>query len=165
MKACVYYFCIISLFFSSDVLSQEDFRLRLYWERGYYWQESRQEKWWCMQCRKSCNNGDSIYLRSCRSDYDKQRFVRYGDTIRPVRNQAMCLTRNGGKYVRFEPCTGASRQMWSSFGRRNKFELTTKWENTSTCLSQDHHPKSGERVYLERCYKARRHDTSFWTMY
>ena len=26
------------------------FRLKLYWQKGYYWQESRNETWWCMSC-------------------------------------------------------------------------------------------------------------------
>lgn len=28
--------------------SSNPVRLRLYWEEGYYWQESTKEKWWCM---------------------------------------------------------------------------------------------------------------------
>ena len=45
------------------------FRLRLYWQNGYNWQDSSKERFWCMQCRGGCQNGDAIrecYLtRSC----------------------------------------------------------------------------------------------------
>ena len=27
---------------------EESFRLRLYWEDGYFWQEDKDEMWWCM---------------------------------------------------------------------------------------------------------------------
>ena len=27
----------------------DSFRLRLYWEEGYFWQECKEEMWWCMR--------------------------------------------------------------------------------------------------------------------
>jgi hypothetical protein len=36
------------------------FRLRLYWEEGYNWQESSGEKFWCMECDGSCEDGDKM---------------------------------------------------------------------------------------------------------
>ena len=27
----------------------DSFRLRLYWEEGYFWQEYKEEMWWCMR--------------------------------------------------------------------------------------------------------------------
>lgn len=36
------------------------FRLRLYWEEGYDWQESGGEKFWCMECDGSCEDGDKM---------------------------------------------------------------------------------------------------------
>ena len=36
------------------------FRLRLYWETGFNWQDSSGEKFWCMECDGSCEEGDTI---------------------------------------------------------------------------------------------------------
>ena len=36
------------------------FRLRLHWEKGFNWQESSKERFWCMECTNSCNSGDKI---------------------------------------------------------------------------------------------------------
>ena len=41
------------------------FRLRLYWQRGYYWQESRREMYWCMQCSGRCGENDAVYVDYC----------------------------------------------------------------------------------------------------
>jgi hypothetical protein len=29
----------------------------LHWERGYYWQESYNEMYYCMECNDACNSG------------------------------------------------------------------------------------------------------------
>lgn len=36
------------------------FRLRMYWEEGYNWQESEGEKFWCLECEDNCEDGDKI---------------------------------------------------------------------------------------------------------
>ncbi len=36
------------------------FRLRLYWEEGYNWQDSSGEKFWCMECDGNCEDGDKM---------------------------------------------------------------------------------------------------------
>jgi hypothetical protein len=36
------------------------FRLRMYWESGYNWQESNTERFWCMECDGNCEDGDEI---------------------------------------------------------------------------------------------------------
>ncbi len=33
------------------------------------------------------------------------------------------------------------------------------------CLSNHHHPKGGETIYAETCYKAHRVDTGYWVAY
>lgn len=42
------------------------FRLKLFWKNGYFWQESREETWWCMACGKKgdCKEGEVLRLVS-----------------------------------------------------------------------------------------------------
>ncbi|HEY9708970.1 MAG TPA: hypothetical protein V6D48_12285 [Oculatellaceae cyanobacterium] len=36
-----------------------NFRLKMYWQQGYYWQEETFERKWCMQCRvNGCSLGE-----------------------------------------------------------------------------------------------------------
>ena len=43
------------------------FKLRLYWHPSYFWQETHDEAWWCMECTKcrgySLNNGKDAYCK------------------------------------------------------------------------------------------------------
>ena len=59
--------------------SSDPVRLRLYWEEGYYWQESTKEKWWCMQCKDRCIAGTSIEIDRCEDGIDSQLFQYYDD--------------------------------------------------------------------------------------
>jgi len=56
----------------------EPVRLRLYWHKSYYWQETRRETWWCMQCRRGCYESNSIEIDHCGSTND-QKFQYYDD--------------------------------------------------------------------------------------
>ncbi len=46
---------------AADGGDEESFRLRLYWEKGYFWQESTDEMWWCMG--EFLSGGDLISAR------------------------------------------------------------------------------------------------------
>lgn len=43
------------------------FKLRLYWHPSFFWQETHDEAWWCMECTKckgySLNNGKDAYCQ------------------------------------------------------------------------------------------------------
>ncbi|KAL7538188.1 hypothetical protein ACHAXR_008358 [Thalassiosira sp. AJA248-18] len=140
------------------------FRLRLYWQNGYYWQESRREMWWCMECRNQCNSGDIIYIDHCDSS-TRQRFTSVDDTIRPYNNPSLCLTTTGyseANPLRLKPCDDVRRdQKFAGFKENERFELQPKGM-TGRCVSQMHHPKKYERVYPEDCRKTRNHDTTYW---
>mgnify|MGYP000570527716 CR=1 FL=1 len=142
------------------------FRLRLYWKRGYYWQESRREVWWCMECRNNCKSGDSIWVDHCDSSI-RQQFFTVDGTIRPVDNPSLCITQTGyseSKPLRVYPCDKQSDQQWDGIKFDGRFELHPKGKS-DRCVSQMHHPKRFEKVYPEDCRKTRRHDTTYWTMY
>lgn len=36
------------------------FRLRMYWDEKYNWQESKNERFWCMECDGMCDDGDKM---------------------------------------------------------------------------------------------------------
>jgi len=154
------------------------FRIRLHWQRGYNWQNSRTEKFYCMQCRGSCKSGSSIEIHTCKGgNYIRQKFLAIGHTIRPASNPALCITATGynGKSspTRLQYCKRnnnsggrgqgryASNQSFSEVSASGKFELLTD-DKSGRCLSQHHHPKPGEVVYPEKCEKTRRYDTTYW---
>lgn len=142
------------------------FRLRLYWEKGYRWQETNDEFWWCMECRDSCLDGDSVYLDECDSSIGQQ-FTFVGDTIRPGYDTSLCLTNMGHTQdtpMRFMSCTGDSDQSLRGMAIGEKFELREKGESDH-CVSLNHHPKAKERVYPELCSLTRFHKTSYWITY
>ena len=145
------------------------FRLRLYWERGYYWQEERREQRFCMKCGGSCRSGDSLYVDGCSRSSSRQRFVAMGDTIRPARDHSLCLTVTGyseDKPLRLYTCRDSrvETQSFVGFQPTGKFELQPKGDATR-CVSQQHHPKDYERIYPEDCAKTRSHDTTYWVVY
>lgn len=140
----------------------EDFRLRLYWERGYYWQETRSEMWFCVECNGGCRSGASLMVDRCSRSDGRQRFVSMGDTLRPADNTDLCFTSTGYNErdpMRLYPCGGdrARRQSFVGFKPRGKFELQPRGDS-SRCVSQMHHPKPYERIYPEVCRKTRDHE-------
>lgn len=143
------------------------FRIRLYWEQGYNWQDSSKERFWCMECRGNCSNGDDIQIETC--DYSsRQKFIAIGKTIRPAANPDHCITTTGysGKSdpISLRSCTGGSNQNFLELKSYGKFELQPEG-NIDRCLSQHHHPKAKEVIYPEKCDKTRSFDTTYWTTY
>ena len=141
------------------------FRIRLYWEKGYRWQNDPTERYWCMECRGGCNSGSSIQIDRCDSS-TRQKFIAVARTIRPASNPALCLTVTGysgkGAPVRLRRCNRGSNQNFMEVRSYGRFELQPQ-KNHGRCLSQHHHPKRYEVVYPENCSKTRRFDTTYWT--
>jgi len=143
------------------------FRIRLYWENGYNWQDSSKERFWCMECRGDCSNGDDIQIETC--DFSsRQKFIAIGKTIRPAANPDHCITTTGysgkGDPISLRSCNGGSNQNFLELKSYGKFELQPEGNN-DRCLSQHHHPKAKEVVYPEKCDKTRSFDTTYWTTY
>lgn len=151
------------------------FRLKLYWETGYYWQEMTTEKFWCMACPSGgggeCKRNDKMELRDCKkkSNEDAQ-FVATsagkGHQLR-ITDTNLCLQKNSrGRAIKLKPCnTKNELQQFVGFkSDGKKFDLMPSTSN-KRCLSQHHHPKSGEIIYAETCVKAHRVDTGYWVAY
>ena len=145
------------------------FRIRLHWERGYNWQDSPQEKFWCMECRGDCRSGAAIQIDKCTNTSARQKFIAIAKTIRPASNPALCLTVTGfdgqDSPVKLRKCNrGSSSQNFLEVRTGGKFELRSQ-DNADRCLSQHHHPKRAEVVYPEKCDKTRATDTTYWRIY
>ena len=147
-------------------------RLRLYWESGYYWQETHKETFWCMECNNPpCDAGNKLYITHCDSKNQIFDFDNVGGNEYLIKlvspNKGLCMQREGND-IRMRHCNSnnnsqrwiAQRGSFSSY----RFEITPK-ELPSKCITQRHHPKDGEEVELEPCTLARDSDTSFWETY
>ena len=149
------------------------FELKLYWERGYTWQEERFERKWCMKCRtraSSCAINHQIHIVDC----DRERPTSFvfretgilGSQIQ-VAGSTLCLERNGPSDIRLRRCRDTTPQLWAAprggFATR-RFEIAPV-NDSSLCMTQRHHPKRGEIVQLEPCAQARGDATSFWNRY
>ena len=164
--------CLSNLFRISALLSfsilgkaqdsSKPFRLGMHWENGYFWQESRREKRYCAQCIRNCRHGDSIWTKDCNRKSYRQYFVKVENTIRPASNKRVCITRTEDRKIRLQKCTGSERQEWEGIDFSNKFELIAGSSSKRKCLSQHHHPKEREVIYMEKCSLARLYDTSYW---
>ena len=144
--------------------SSRPFKLGMYWERGYLWQEKKYRKDWCAQCKKRCGKGDLLYTRKCNSRSRRQYFVVVGNTLRPASRKNICVSRtgNGGKKIRLQDCDGSDTQNWEGIKFDERFELTVMNNGDVRCFSQHHHPRPKENLFMERCDYARYYDTSFW---
>ena len=150
--------------------TKTDFRLRLYWQRGYSWQDVWYEMWYCMACGRSgrpCQPGDPVYVERCGSS-NRQKWNQVGDTLRPLTNPNLCMTTTGYNAERpnrlYECKNGYKRQQFDGFDHAKPFELYPRDDNVN-CMSQQHHPRSGEGVYPENCALSRRYQTNAWTLY
>jgi hypothetical protein len=163
----------------------EAFRLKLYWENGYYWQESDRELEFCMMysyrantCwyglrRETCDM-DKVYISEC-SDDPRQTFsfeylpgnrkevlIQIGNGLHNT-----CLERSG-RDIALAWCDSTSPlQRWYSPNGdfdSYRFEIS-QYDYSSQCVTQAHHPKEGEVVELHSCRGSRRDQTSFWNKY
>lgn len=130
------------------------FRLKMYWEEGYYWQENINEKWWCMSCQDgSCVSGSKMELRNCENKDDDldALFVAVGpyDNVSHqfrVANSNLCLMKMGrGRAIKLKPCKKPTEkhfelQLFKGFKPDEKFDLRPS-TYLDRCLSNHHHPK------------------------
>ena len=145
--------------------------LKMYWEPGYMWQESPDEKRWCMVCRGSCSAGNSIRLTQCDSGTAPTQFLINGALIGPnamiqAAGTDVCLQANtGAGEIVLANCNSFNMDQWfqGSFGG-SRFEIRTGIL-LDQCLTQEHHPKSGEEVRIYFCNVAREDQTSYWEKY
>lgn len=174
---------------TSSPPSGDHFRLKLYWQSGYFWQEERRERKWCAMykykglpgnglCwyantkRLRCRN-DQLYIAKCSNHINQKfKFIKLSNNevqITLANGEDLCFQRSD-RQIYLRPCNAKEeRQRWfspkGSFDGP-RFELSQR-SFSSQCITQNHHPKAGEVVELHSCKAARskHHETSFWNKY
>ena len=159
----------------SSSSSLQDFKLKLYWEEGYYWQEETFERKWCMRCRGGhCSIGENLYLEEC-SDNGVQKFdfeyVNDQEVLIKLHDTDRCLekyTSNSEEwtyslYVQNCDSGNSEQRFFAKSGGFDEYRFEISLNVASNlCVTNRHHPKAGEEVHLESCRVARSSDTSYW---
>lgn len=152
---------------TSSSVSQ-NFKLKMYWEEGYFWQEESFERKWCMRCRGgSCGTGDKLYIENC-SDDGVERFdfdyINSDEVLIKLHGTDRCLERAGRDiYIRSCNSGNSLQRWWAKTGEFDEYRFEiSQLTATNLCVTQRHHPKPDEEVELEPCETARSSDTSFW---
>jgi hypothetical protein len=171
------------------------FRLRLSWKPEYFWQETHDQTWWCMECAScdgyttgdgeeqnclspgnstlSCEEGHNIWIRKCKEHDYQFNIIKNegsGDQIR-LNGTNLCLSTVNNRYLEVRYCDNtSSRQLFKPIEDISEFEIRPFYQSTwtlreSKCLSQQHHPKDTEVVALHNCQTALNHETMFWEEY
>jgi hypothetical protein len=149
---------------SRDLVSTPYFNLRLFWQKGYRWQESTRETFWCLTCDNSdCDQGSKVEVKWCDRDDSRQQWYFDNGKVRSRKNKSQCLQRYG-REIRLRSCTRSKYQKWAGLRKDMPFEMQIPG-STEKCISQHHHPKEGEELYMEDCKLAEKTDTSHWVVY
>jgi len=139
------------------------FRLRLTWKKGYMWQESSSERWWCMRCKSSsCSTGSAIEIDKCSGNDSRQQFYFDDNRIRSKKS-GRCLERRG-RSIKLDTCGIARNQKWDGLSVQQPFQLREAG-STVKCASQHHEPRGGEIIYMTSCKKSRFSNTDLWNVF
>eukprot|EP00980_Cylindrotheca_fusiformis_P020187 scaffold7266_cov71-Cylindrotheca_fusiformis.AAC.3 len=160
-------------------------RLKLYWQRGYTWQEETFERKWCIFCMGSggrfCREHRRLYIHTCQSSSQHFDIIpQWGDYyVIKLHDDDLCLQRqhSTSNTIHTITCDGSNElQLWfarniNGNGNNNNknfagssFEISPLGDK-DLCVTQRHHPKYGEAIKLEPCTIARRDQTSQWNRY
>ncbi|CAJ1947357.1 unnamed protein product [Cylindrotheca closterium] len=172
-----------------------DFKVRLQWQKSYFWQEENTERFWCLECTKcdeygrgdgwehgcrsygsgdnrNCRAGDSLWIRDCRSRGNRFNVLQIDQKSYMLRldNTNLCIERRN-KHLMFRDCNENDiDQQFVPWYDWNKFELRPLamegWgEREADCVSQLHHPKQDEVVGMHNCRLSRIYETRHWERY
>lgn len=157
--------------------TSDAFGLHIYWEEGYFWQEETIERKWCLRCessREECEPGRRVFLTECdTSEISQFEFLTApnGAFFIKLTTNDLCLevpqdTQDrllmqwcdpNNEYQTFVAGDGAAE--WG-----DRFEIHPSWAS-NMCVTNTHHPKFGESLYLNSCERARRDTISYWNFY
>jgi len=154
------------------------FKLRLYWHSSYYWQETRKQTYWCLKCRNGCTEGNIIEIDDCRYSGHYFQYYEGDQTYRPASDPSLCVTENGfereSSPLKLKKCDGGIKQQWLNKQDNNRggfnFDKQRPWQinpagKTNICVTQLHHPKAHENVFIRACWKPIKNDTYLWVTY
>lgn len=156
-------------------LKETYFHLKMYHEesKDYCWQGEWEDRRWCLDCEGSeCNHGDDIEIRTCeRQGQRDQQFVYEpvsgsdGGRIKPYFNQDLCLVRlSSSQEFGLDWCEEDGyddKEIFLGFTFDSEFKLVPKTLRDN-CLTQNHYPRNGERIYATDCDEACHDATCLW---
>jgi len=156
-------------------IHKDTFRLKLFWQEGYLWQEEERERRWCMDCSEDeCDDGENLKVRECGGSNTKFQLINEADNAAQIYipKDDKCLEASADeKNLKVEDCddSESAQRFWAgpdgSFNG-DRFELIPKSiSSLDECMTQRHHPKDGEVIYREKCETARNDRTSFWSRF
>jgi len=154
---------------------RETYQLKLWWEKGIEWQQSSKEKRWCAECEHSdCKKDDNVVIKECDDGKRDQRWIFSSRKIRSYVSDDLCITARSGLdgYVSLRTCS-SDRDRYQEFDLSDnifrKSQINPRGDD-DLCLTQDHHPREGERLKFVDCYVAEKNDkgvhddTSRWVI-
>jgi hypothetical protein len=180
---------ILSNFFRNAMLRMmcmcDPFRISLYWQQGYMWQEVDYEfQQFCMMHsyegypgRGKCYYGawdagpcrsDAVYIAECNDDPRQQwTFVNLRNEEFQIKTatENQCMERIGYSTIRLRDCdSNNARQRWyTPAGDTSDRRFAISQASTSNlCIGQLHHPKDGEVVEMENCRTSYWSETLYW---
>jgi hypothetical protein len=166
------------------------FRLKLYWEQGYFWQEETIEREWCLECTTcdvltasdtgagcrdsakddtTCKAGDQLWIQTCSPNEGGNAIFSvvsgpHGEQIK-IHGTNLCMERVDIRLIQLNECDDQNIvrdvQLWDGFKQSGPFQLAPR-NHDGVCMSQHHHPKPNELVYTEVCRIAHFWDTGYW---
>jgi hypothetical protein len=151
--------------------------LKIYWQKGYYWQEETFERKWCMRCdssNQSCAPGRKVFLTNCDTDMITKWELKYVTSKAfqiKIAAADLCLTVpiDTQNKLTVETCDATNNHQlyFAQNGQAkwgNRFEINPVWAPNG-CVGNTHHPKYGEALYLWDCQISRWSTTSLWNFY
>jgi len=151
-----------------------NYYVRFKFSSGYNWQEERNEREWCMECRHECSDGAKIRIDQCENNPTRWKFIFHNgvNTVQiKVHDRNLCMEADDATSdVRLKPCSSdEEKQRFVStpdgaFQSGPKFEITPL-HKLNRCLAQQHHPRDGEEIYQDLCVFSRESTTSNWNKY
>ena len=141
------------------------FHIKLYFGKGYQWQEQYDDLNMCLESKyreeKAEGREEPLQLYKCDEDEERQRFVAVGSTIRLDERRTLCLTYIDVRKIELHKCTNSIYQQWERLQADGKFRLSPVTDHRR-CMTNHHHPRNEERIYLEWCEIAEDGDTLYW---
>jgi hypothetical protein len=165
--------------------TKDAFRLKLYWNSSYWWQESNVEQKWCIACPRppggltpTCHEGDALFVNFCSSESIYFQTTPWGnpsDSLSTVMihvvNTTFCLERYATINVTLATCnTTNEQQEWTSpqypWALNESFEIIHRPRRSSDmCMTIHHHPKLGDIIKMIPCPVSRHDNSSLWVMF
>jgi hypothetical protein len=145
-------------------------KLALGWRKWSCWQYETVRKDWCATAK-----GDNLEIQDCKKVRDKWTYNTDGAYV-VIKHETLnkCWTTSGSKKLVLKPCDGSDAQKWDldSSEKTHKhlgdlgdhlFEIQPA-SNQKGCITQNHHPKAGEKLSVQPCVTSRAlgHQTNYW---